>query len=188
VPAEIERLVPDWAALTPEEQKVVALTVSPLAGALSRIVAAGACVRILPIDARLTDLPEMAASTGEERAEDHRCLEAITGAATERVCASKVEELLYLTGEGDSVFAHELAHLVHFHLPEPQQQQIDELYAQALHHEHVATDYQTTNAAEFFAVAYTDFIAHQYDLPSRRQLDEEGVVEQTFALIRTLGG
>jgi len=50
----------------------------------------------------------------------------------------------------------------------------------------LATDYQTTNSAEFFAVAYTDFIAHTYDLPSRRELDEEGIVEDVFALIREL--
>jgi hypothetical protein len=177
----------DWAALTAAERKVVALTVSPVAGAVPRILAAGAFVRVLPIDARLTDLPEMAGSP-DERTEDHRCLEAITGAATAQVSASKIEDLLCLTGERDSVFAHELAHLVHFHLSERQQQQIDELYERALDHEHIATDYQTTNPAEFFAVAYTDFIAHEHDLPSRRPLDEEGVVEETFTLIRTLSG
>jgi tetratricopeptide (TPR) repeat protein len=186
VPAGIERVVTDWSALTPAERKVVTLIVSPLAGVLPRLAEAGARARILPIDARLTDLPEMAAGAGE-RAEDHRCLEAITGAATERVSASKIEELLCLTGERDSVFAHEFAHLAHFHLPEAQQRAIDELYERALGQQHVATEYQTTNSAEFFAVAYTDFIAHKYDLPSRRHLDEEGIVEATFALIRTFG-
>jgi tetratricopeptide (TPR) repeat protein len=183
-PALIERVIIDWPALTPEERKVVALVVAPVAGVLERIVAAGAIVRLLPIDARLTDLPGME-TPPHERAEDHRCLEAITGAATSSICASKIEELLCLTGERDSVFAHELAHLVHFHLPEPHQQQIDELFERALDHEHVATDYQTTNSAEFFAVAYTDFIAHEYGLPSRRLLDDEGIVAETFALIRT---
>ena len=66
------------------------------------------------------------------------------------------------------------------------QAEIDELYAAAIAHEHIATGYQTTNPAEFFAVAYTDFIAHEYELRSRRALDEEGVVEDTFAFIRTL--
>jgi len=189
VPPQVERVVVDWPALTPEERKVVTLLVSPVAPVLPRIAEAGARVRVLPIDARLTDLPEMASSPEEEveRFEDHRCLEAITGAANQQLCASKVEELLCLTGDRDSVFAHELAHLVHFHLPEPLQERIDELYRRAMEEEHVATDYQTTNSAEFFAVAYTDFIAHAYQLRWRRELDEEGIVEETFELIRELG-
>jgi len=185
-PPRVEQVVVDWPALTPQERQVVTLIVSPVAAVLPRIAEAGARVRLLPIDARLTDLPEMESAPGEERFEDHRCLEAITGAANERICASKIEELLCLTGERDSVFAHELAHLVHFHLPQPFQERIDELYQRAMGEEHVATDYQTTNSAEFFAVAYTDFIAHAYQLRSRRELDEEGILEDTFDLIREL--
>jgi tetratricopeptide (TPR) repeat protein len=188
-PPLIERVVIDWPALTADERKVVTLVVSPVAPVLARIAEAGAFVRLLPIDARLTDLPEMAEPEGEaERFDDHRCLQAITGAANHQVCASKIEELLCLTGDRDSVFAHELAHLVHFHLPEPLQGEIDALYERAMAEEHVATNYQTTNSAEFFAVAYTDFIAHTYDLRSRRELDEEGILEDVFDLIRALGG
>ena len=184
-PPLVEEVVVDWPALTALERKVVALVVAPVAAALPRILAGGGEVRLLPVDARLIDLPEMAGPP-HERADDHRCLEAITGAATARVAASKIEELLALTGERDSVFAHELAHLVHFHLPAHQCRRIDELYARAMEHGHVATDYQTTNAAEFFAVAYTDFIAHEYDLPSKREHDDEGILEQTFDFIRSL--
>jgi hypothetical protein len=184
VSAALEAVVRDWPVLTAIERKVVALAAGPLTAALPGVLDAGGFVRLLPIDARLSDLPEMGSSG--ERSEDHRCLEAITGAATAAVCASKIEELLIFTGDHDSVFAHELAHLVHFHLPEPHQRTIDDLYGRALDHEHVATDYQTTNSAEFFAVAYTDFIAHEYDLPSRRHLDDEGIVEATFAFIRGL--
>jgi hypothetical protein len=85
------------------------------------------------------------------------------------------------------VFAHELAHLAHFHAPDDVQQRIEELFEQSMQHEHILTSYQTTNSAEFFAVAYTDFIAHEYRLVSRRELDDEGVIEDTFALFRTLG-
>jgi hypothetical protein len=35
-------------------------------------------------------------------------------------------------------------------------------------------------------VAYTDYVADIYQLRSRRELDEGGVVEDVFALMRTL--
>jgi hypothetical protein len=90
-------------------------------------------------------------------------------------------------GEQHSVFAHELAHLAHFHAPEAVQLKIDELYEIAAQEEHVITAYQTTNSAEFFAVAYTDNLARAYDLPSQRELDDIGIVEEVFAPIDTLG-
>jgi tetratricopeptide (TPR) repeat protein len=203
LPAGLEQVVVDWPVLTERERQVVLAVTAPLAKLLPNIAAAGAEARLLPIDIRLADLPEMqweqaeveeegeqAGEPGnqddEARFEDHRCLEGITGAANARICASKIEELLGLTGEHDSVFAHELAHLAHFHAPEQVQQQIEELFEQSLQHEHILTAYQTTNSAEFFAVAYTDFIAHEYRLMSRRELDDEGVIEDTFALFRTL--
>jgi hypothetical protein len=52
--------------------------------------------------------------------------------------------------------------------------------------EHVITDYQAQNSAEFFAVAYTDYLAHTHGLPSARELDDEGILEDTFALIDEL--
>jgi tetratricopeptide (TPR) repeat protein len=189
LPAGLEQVVVDWPVLTERERQVVLAVTAPLAKLLPNIAAAGAEARLLPIDIRLADLPEMQWKADEDddaRSEDHRCLEGITGAANARICASKIEELLGLTGEHDCVFAHELAHLAHFHAPEQVQQQIEELFEQSLQHEHILTAYQTTNSAEFFAVAYTDFIAHEYRLMSRRELDDEGVIEDTFALFRTL--
>jgi tetratricopeptide (TPR) repeat protein len=183
----LERVLVDWPALTPDERKVVALLSAPLEGLLPRIAAAGARVRLLPIDARLADLPEMAeAST--DRMEDQRCLGGITGAANALVSASKIEEVLMLFGEHGSVFAHELAHLAHQHAPDEVCARIDGLYARALEHEHVITTYQTRNEHEFFAVAYTDYLAFHYGFPARRELDDEGIVEDTFALIDELGG
>jgi hypothetical protein len=86
--------------------------------------------------------------------------------------------------ERDSVFAHELAHLAHHHAPDEMCARIDALYERALEAEYVITGYQSTNSAEFFAVAYTDYLAHLYELPFARELDEDGLVEETFALFR----
>jgi tetratricopeptide (TPR) repeat protein len=185
--AGIERVVVDWPALTPDERKVIALVSAPFAALLPRVAAAGARALLLPIDARLADLPEMR-EHATERAEDHRCLAGITGAANAAVSASKIEELLELFGDHASVFAHELAHLVHRHAPEDVCARIDALYARALEHEHVITAYQSTNEAEFFAVAYTDYLAFRLGLPVRRELDDEGIVEDTFALLDELEG
>jgi tetratricopeptide (TPR) repeat protein len=186
-PPLIESVIVDWPALTPLERKAVALLAAPLAGLLPSVVAAGGRARLLPVDARLSELPEMA-EDADERHDDHRCLKAITGAATARVSASKIEELLDFTGERASVFAHELAHLAHFHAPDYVCERIEDLYERALEHEHIITVYQTRNSAEFFAVAFTDYLAETYGLVSRRELDDEGVLEETFSLIDDLRG
>jgi hypothetical protein len=171
-PPELLKVVVDWPALTADERRVV-------------LVSAGAVARILPIDARLTDLPEMSEGA-TERFDDHRCLQAITGAAGQRLCASKIEDLLDIMGERDSVFAHEFAHLAHRHAPPAIREQIAVLFRRALEQEHVLTAYQTTNVAEFFAVAYTDYLAHEYGLPSAREPDDLGIIDDTFQIIRAL--
>src|SRR6185369_11382322 len=116
LPLEATRVVSDWPALTSDERLIAHAALMPFAPQLRAVAAAGAIARVLPIDARLVDLPEFSDGTGE-RLEDQRCLDAITGAATTKLCASKIEELPIFSGEQGWVFAHELAHLVHRHLP-----------------------------------------------------------------------
>lgn len=185
-PEGLEKVVVDWPALTLDERQVVMAMSAPLLRALPRIAAAGGVARLLPIDALLTDLPEMAEG-GQERLADHRCLQAINGAANTRLCASKIEELFEGVGAEDSVFAHELAHLAHHHASDEVCARIDTLYERAVAAEYVITSYQSTNPAEFLAVAYTDYLAQLYELPHRRELDEEGIIEETFDLFRDWG-
>jgi tetratricopeptide (TPR) repeat protein len=118
-PPGLQAVVIDWPVLTTQERRVATLMAAPLAGLLPRIAAASAHARVLPIDARVTDLPELAevVDDPQQRFDDHRCLGGITGVSTERVCASKIEDLLHVTASQGSVFAHELAHLAHFHAP-----------------------------------------------------------------------
>jgi tetratricopeptide (TPR) repeat protein len=181
---DLERVVSDWPVLTRDERRVVTALSVPFARVLPAVAAAGGVARILPVDARLTDLAGMQTAEGV-RMDDHRCLEAITGAANAQLAASKIENLLLLTG---STFAHELAHLVHHHAPEPVQRRIDALYERAMAEDHVITAYQTKNVAEFFAVAYTDFLAELCGLPAVREPDDVGILEDTYALIEELGG
>ena len=84
----LAQVLVDWPALTPSERVVVHAAVAPLAHQFGTVAAAGAIARVLPIDARLVDLPQFS-DGGGERMDDARCLDAITGAATRKVCASK---------------------------------------------------------------------------------------------------
>jgi tetratricopeptide (TPR) repeat protein len=184
VPPEMTDVVSDWSVLTASERTVVHAALAPLARQLPAVVAAGAVARVLPIDARLVDLPSFRRETGE-RLKDGRCLDAINGAATAELCASKVEELLLFSGERGWVFAHELAHLVHFHLPQRLCDELDALFDELDAQEFLLTSYQTRNVAEFFAVAYEDYLCLHYELPSTREagFDE---MEPVFAFIDRL--
>jgi len=176
----------DWPVLTPAERVSAFAAVAPLARQLPAVAAAGGIVRVLPIDARLVDLPEFS-DAGGERLEDERCLDAITGAATPKLCASKVEEQLIFSGERGWVFAHELAHLVHFHLPDERCDELEALFEEIDAQEFVLTNYQTRNVAEFFAVAYEDYLCDLYALPSAREGGFEHL-EPVFAFIDKLTG
>jgi tetratricopeptide (TPR) repeat protein len=184
LPPELARVLVDWPALTPAERVAMHAAVSPLARQIPAVAAAGAIVRVLPIDARLVDLPEFS-DDGGVRLEDERCLDAITGAAMPKLCASKVEESLSFSGEHGWVFAHELAHLVHFHLPDHRCEELDELFAEIDAQEFVLTAYQSRNVAEFFAVAYEDYLCNLYTLPSAREAGLEHL-EPVFAFIEAL--
>jgi tetratricopeptide (TPR) repeat protein len=184
LPAVLGQILVDWPSLTPDERACVHAAVAPLAAQLPAVAAAGGIARVLPIDARLIDLPEFAEDAGV-RLDDARCLDAITGASSARLCASKVEELLNFSGDAGWVFAHELAHLVHFHLPEDRCAQLDALFAELAASEFVLTTYQTRNTAEFFAVAYEDYLANLYSLPSTREAGFE-YLEPVFAFIDSL--
>ena len=180
-PPALAPVLVDWPVLTPAERVSVFAAVAPLARQLPAVAAAGGIVRVLPIDARLVDLPEFS-DGGGERLEDERCLDAITGAATPKLCASKVEEQLIFSGERGWVFAHELAHLVHFHLPDERCDELEAMFEEIDAQEFVLTNYQTRNVAEFFAVAYEDYLCDLYALPSAREGGLEHL-EPVFAFI-----
>jgi tetratricopeptide (TPR) repeat protein len=184
VPPEMTEVVSDWPVLTSRERIVVHAALAPVARQLPAVVAAGAVARVLPIDARLVDLPAFHRGAGD-RLEDERCLDAITGAATAKMCASKVEELLLFSGERGWVFAHELAHLVHFHLPRSMCEELDALFDRIEAQDFVLTNYQTRNVAEFFAVAYEDYLCNHYALPSAREAGFDQM-EPVFAFIDRL--
>lgn len=150
------RVVPDWPALLPSERAVVAFSAGPLARALPGLLEGGATVRLLPLDVRPTDL-EALATYDEIRSDDGRALAGIGGMATTAgIAVARIEGLLAV---GDSlVFAHELAHLAFWALPEQEQGAFEVLFEAARELPWAWTEYQQSNIDEFFAVSYEQLL------------------------------
>ncbi len=73
-----------------------------------RVAKAGAEIRILRIDVRATDLPELADARGFRVEADHRSWQGIEGLAGKQLSAVKIAELDEVTLRG-CTFAHGLA-------------------------------------------------------------------------------
>jgi hypothetical protein len=181
-PHGIERLVPDWPALEENERKVVALSVAPLAREARLLAEAGQRVLILPVDVRVTDIPELAHLADERVAHgDRRSYAAIGGIASmsSGVACAKIESLLDITQSGWT-FAHEFAHLAERMLPEDRQAELTALYERALKVEYAFSPYQLRNQHELFAVAYTDWLCDRFGILSELQFDDEGTMRAVF--------
>jgi len=185
-PVELGAIVPDLPALTPLELRVVCASAAPLAGALPAVAAAGARIRLLPIDVRPTDVPELS-GTISGRTEDHRSYDAIGGLAASRLAVARIDELLDVVSESGLVFAHELAHLAFFHLAGELRERVEALHREATELGWVAEAYALENPDEFFAVSYTDWLRQRYGLPLRREPDDEGIFDAIAAVFEALG-
>jgi tetratricopeptide (TPR) repeat protein len=183
----VRAIVPEWERLTDDERRVVWAAAAPLGGVLPHVAEAGAIIRLLPIDARLVDLPAFAPGSGE-RAEDHRCIDAITGAAVADTAASKIEGLLDVDSPGGWVFAHELAHLAYFHMPEPLAADVRALYLRATEVGYASRSYALSNDHEMFAESYTDHLRRRYKLTELTQPDDDGVSEAIDDLFQRMSG
>jgi tetratricopeptide (TPR) repeat protein len=183
---ELEAIVADLAALTDAERRVVWASARPLAALLPAVAAAGATMRILPIDVRATDIGLFAESTGA-RAEDHRTYDAISGLATHGGAIAKIEELLDVVTDGGWTFAHELAHLAFFHMSEEQTAPVLEIYERALDVGYANTEYALSNPDEFFACSYTDYLRQRHGLPGEPLDDDAGIVRALMTYFNSLG-
>jgi tetratricopeptide (TPR) repeat protein len=173
LPAELEDVVPDWPVLTDAERRVVWLSVQPFARRLADLAGRGVAIRILPIDVRATDVGLFEDAAGE-RADDHRSYDAVSGVASHGGAIAKIEELLDV-GEDGLTFAHELAHLVFFHLAEHEAEPLLRLYERAIELGYANTEYALSNADEFFAVSYADYLRHRHELPGVPLDDDAGI-------------
>jgi tetratricopeptide (TPR) repeat protein len=169
----LSAVVPDYAALTQLERRVVVASAQPLAALLPKLAEQGVTMKILPIDVRATDLGLFEDASGE-RADDHRSYDAISGVATHGGAVAKIEELLDVTETGWT-FAHELAHLAFFHMPDEQSAAWLELYDRACEVGYANIDYALSNADEFFAVSYAEYLCHRHEVHGRHEADDAGI-------------
>jgi tetratricopeptide (TPR) repeat protein len=175
VTPELARVFPDWEALTELERRVVWGGVAPWANMLPTLAGRGVVMRILPIDVLATDSTLLEDVAGKRAAYDHRSYDAISGVATERGAIAKIEELLDVLSDNSWTFAHEFAHLVYFHLDEARAKPFEQLYARAKKAKYATTSYALKNDDELFAVSYTDYLRHLYELPDTPLEDDAGV-------------
>jgi tetratricopeptide (TPR) repeat protein len=178
-------IMPDLPALTPLERRVVGASAAPLAGALPAVAAAGARIRLLPIDVRPTDVPELSRAI-RGRTEDHRSYDAIGGLAAPRLAVARIDEILDVVSDHGLVFAHELAHLAFFHLAGELRAQVEALHREATEVGWVAEAYALENPHEFFAVSYTDWLRQRFGLPLRREPDDAGIFDRLAVVFEAL--
>lgn len=188
-PPQLEQVVPDWPQLTRIERRVVVASTWPVRRLLPALAKVGAQIRILPIDVRATDLPELADVRGVRVEEDHRSWEGIEGMASERFSVSKIEELYDVTA-GGWTFAHELAHLGERVLPKAARRRLDELFRRATRAraEYAFDQYALRNVHEFFAVHATLALVRRLGLALELELDDEGLLESTLDFFVALQG
>jgi tetratricopeptide (TPR) repeat protein len=154
-------VIPDLPALTRDERRVVAASASPLRRSLPNLRAAGAWIRLLPLDVRPTDVPELARLQGQRL--DTRAVAGLAGlASSEGYAVARIEGLLDTCSPGSWVFAHELAHLAFWFLPEEQRLSFEALYETERHVAWAFTEYQRQNVDEFFAVSYADWLRERH--------------------------
>lgn len=179
--AALAGLLPDFAAFTPLEQRIVRASAAPFRRVLLRLVEAGVRGYVLPLDTRPTDLPDFAVFGGE-RTDDQRTAAAIGGLATHRAFVVRIDELLDLGPESGLTFAHELAHAVLFHLPESWRARVEALHVRAQAVGYAFTQYQLENPDELWAVGYADWLGERWGLLPARPNDEAGLRAELAAL------
>lgn len=176
----IPAVVPAWPALTADERRVVAASLLPLRFALPRVADAGGVLRILPIDVRVTDLPELADLAGVRSEDDFRSVDALSGVQARHLACARIEDLLDTTPAGWTL-AHEAAHLAMRVLEPADTDALRALYAAATEAQFAFDQYQLSDVHEFFACSYVEYLLDKYGFPLGRPKDVEGNLDKVFA-------
>ena len=77
--------------------------------------------------------------------------------------------------------------LVFFALSEAQQEPVLQLFDAGQKAGYVFDTYVVQNADEFFAGAYEDYLRQRFGCKECKELDEDGILEATFAYFDELG-
>lgn len=181
-PPGLAALVPDLEALTSLERRVVVASVAPLGEWVARLAAEGARLRVVPLDVRVTDLPEFEDLKGKVESRHRRAWDGLGGLAGDGLGCVRVEELFSLE-EFSWTFAHEFAHLVHAVLPSGSTALIEAEWRHACEAEFAFDQYQLADEWEFFAVTYTRWLTRHYGFPLSHEPDAEGLLSRALATI-----
>ena len=176
----VAKVVTDWPVLTDAERRVVWASAGPLRRWLPALVDKGVVMHVLPIDVRATDIGLFAEIAGERAEDDQRSYDAIAGVATHGGAIAKIEGLLD-TREHGWTFAHELAHLAFFHLPDEESSPLHDIYERAVEVRYANIDYALLNPDELFAVSYVNYLLQRYELPGTPLADDAGVQDALMA-------
>lgn len=151
-------LIPELEQLTMLEQRVAQASVKPLARWLPALAQAGSRLRILPLDVRVTDLPDFEALRAGVESREHRAWNSLGGLAGDGLGCVRVEDMF----DGWTL-AHEFAHLVQRVLPS--------VYQHSIHAAWNAAEF--VNEREFFAVTYTRWLCCRDALTPSSESDSE---------------
>lgn len=181
-PAGFSAVFPDAESFTALERKVALASIGPLARWIPSLRENGARLRVLPLDVRVTDLPDFESLRAHVEARDRRSWDAIGGLAGDGLACVRVEEVFQID-ELHWTLAHELAHLVHAVLPDQHVETIRHAWQRAREHEFAFDQYQLSNEYEFFAVTYTRWLTRRYALPLSHEPDGEGHLARALACV-----
>jgi tetratricopeptide (TPR) repeat protein len=177
----IEKVFPDWNQLTNIERRLVTAAVMPLKQFLPKLAASDRTLRFVPLDVRVTDLPDFSHLKKVLHQRDQRSWDAIGGLAGDGLACVKVEEMVRVDDLGFTV-AHEFAHLVHEVVGEQNEAMILKAWRKACKNEFAFDQYQLSNHHEFFAVSYSLWLGRKYHFPQTLESDAEGHLESALGM------
>ncbi len=189
-PPAMREVFPEYPALDAELQKIVRLSVKPLAVWLPLLKERALTFHIFPFHHRLFQAPHQAELKGE-RTFDGRIWDDVKGVGGAHAAAGAEwqRDVKYLRF---NVLAHEFAHQVHGQLPQDLKAEITRLYEQGKKARRTLDFYSDSNEMEYFAVGLEAYVSEE-KLPdqkityghTRKELLERDPA--LYALIEKLG-
>lgn len=164
-PEGLRQVFPEYTSLDAELQKIIRLSVKPLARWLPLLQERQLTFHIFPFHRRLFEVPHHGELKGQ-RTFDGRIWDDVKGAGGAHASAGAewqrdVKHLRF------NVLAHEFAHQVHGQLPDDLKQEITALYAKGKAERRTLDFYSDANEMEYFAVGVEAYVS-EAKLPDQK--------------------
>lgn len=168
--ASLKKLIPDWNSLSELEQYIIYLSITPLEEYIEKISELKGKIEIVPIDTKLTSLPEND-FLKDELYIDGTPYDGIRalGGINVFIGVERLRDILWIVPswlkQVPASLAHEFAHQVYETLSENQQLEIETIYQESVRKSlPLVSEYSAVNSQEFFAenyAMYTRNIIHK---------------------------